>query len=62
MATTLSQPGTEAAAQESMFAIFGSDIPPYGPQDYRGSWRTALHVIAEEWAGEDRHGAPLFGS
>ncbi|MFI5945560.1 hypothetical protein ACIBCB_35685 [Streptomyces uncialis] len=56
MATTITplQPGTEAAAQECAFAIFGSDIPPFGPEDYRGSWRTALHVIGEEWVGEGR--------
>ncbi|MFE7948246.1 hypothetical protein [Streptomyces sp. NPDC057426] len=33
---------------------FGSDIPPIGPEDYRGSWRTTLHAIAEEWEGEGR--------
>ncbi|WP_258311473.1 hypothetical protein [Streptomyces sp. NWU49] len=56
MATTMTplQPGTEAAAQACAFAIFGSDIPPIGPEDYDGSWRTALHVIAEEWVGEGR--------
>ncbi|MFF8960802.1 hypothetical protein [Streptomyces sp. NPDC014894] len=56
MATTLTplQPGTEAAAQACMFAIFGSDLPPIGPEEYDGSWRTTLHVIAEEWAGEGR--------
>ncbi|WP_445282628.1 hypothetical protein [Streptomyces sp. DSM 118148] len=56
MATTMTplQPGTEAAAQAAAFAIFGSDIPPIGPEDYSGSWRTALHVIAEEWVGEGR--------
>ncbi|MFI8301335.1 hypothetical protein ACIGCZ_36095 [Streptomyces nigra] len=52
MATTMTplQPGTEAAA----FAIFGSDIPPIGPEDYSGSWRTTPHVIAEEWVSEGR--------
>ncbi|MFJ3762515.1 hypothetical protein [Streptomyces sp. NPDC090080] len=56
MATTMTplQPGTEAAAQAAAFAIFGSDIPPIGPEDYSGSWRTTLHVIAEEWVGEGR--------
>ncbi|MFB1044417.1 hypothetical protein [Streptomyces chrestomyceticus] len=56
MATTMTplQPGTEAAAQAAAFAIFGSDIPPVDPEDYQGSWRTALHVIAEEWVGEGR--------
>lgn len=56
MATTMTQlqPGTEAAAQACAFAIFGSDIPPIDPEDYRGSWRTTLHVIAEEWEGEGR--------
>ncbi|MFF7190256.1 hypothetical protein ACFZAR_34645 [Streptomyces sp. NPDC008222] len=56
MATTMPplQPGTEAAAQAAAFVIFGSDIPPIGPEDYSDSWRTALHVIAEEWAGEGR--------
>ncbi|GAA1924032.1 hypothetical protein [Streptantibioticus ferralitis] len=56
MATTMTplQPGTEAAAQAAAFAIFGSDIPPIGPEDYHGSWRTTLHVIAEEWVGEGR--------
>ncbi|MFI1293365.1 hypothetical protein ACH4VM_33810 [Streptomyces sp. NPDC020792] len=56
MATTMTQlqPGTEAAAQACAFAIFGSDIPPIGPEDYGGSWRTTLHVIAEEWEGEGR--------
>lgn len=56
MATMMTplQPGTEAAAQACAFAIFGSDIPPIGPEDYRGSWRTTLHVIAEEWVGEGR--------
>ncbi|MGV9342863.1 hypothetical protein [Streptomyces sp. NPDC003688] len=56
MATTMTplQPGTEAAAQAAAFAIFGSDIPPVGPEHYSGSWRTTLHVIAEEWVGEGR--------
>ncbi|MFE0489176.1 hypothetical protein [Streptomyces griseoaurantiacus] len=56
MATTMTplQPDTEAAAQAAAFAIFGSDIPPIGPEDYNGSWRTALHAIAEEWVGEGR--------
>ncbi|MGW2952775.1 hypothetical protein [Streptomyces eurythermus] len=56
MATTMTplQPGTEAAAQAAAFAIFGSDIPPVDPDDYDGSWRTTLHVIAEEWVGEGR--------
>ncbi|MEV4975342.1 hypothetical protein [Streptomyces scopuliridis] len=56
MATTMTplQPGSEAAAQACAFAIFGSDIPPIGPEDYSGSWRTTLHVIAEEWVGEGR--------
>ncbi|WP_237532328.1 hypothetical protein [Streptomyces sp. SID8352] len=56
MATTMTplQPGTEAAAQACAFAIFGSDIPPVDPEDCDGSWRTTLHVIAEEWAGEGR--------
>ncbi|WP_331740988.1 hypothetical protein OG968_35530 (plasmid) [Streptomyces althioticus] len=56
MATTMTplQPGTEAAAQACAFAIFGSDIPPIDPDDYDGSWRTTLHVIAEEWVGEGR--------
>ncbi|MFJ6661603.1 hypothetical protein ACIQNG_35430 [Streptomyces sp. NPDC091377] len=58
MATTMTPlqpaPGTEAAAQTAAFAIFGSDIPPIDPQDYSGSWRTTLHVIAEEWVGEGR--------
>ncbi|MFH8939553.1 hypothetical protein [Streptomyces griseosporeus] len=56
MATTMTplQPGTEATAQACAFAIFGSDIPPIDPQDYGGSWRTTLHVIAEEWEGEGR--------
>ena len=60
MATTMTplQPGTEAAAQAAAFAIFGSDIPPIGPEDYDGSWRTALHVIAEEWVGEGRFERP----
>ncbi|MEW2497545.1 hypothetical protein AB0942_29020 [Streptomyces nodosus] len=56
MATTMTplQPGTEAAAQAAAFAIFGSDIPPISPEDNGGSWRTTLHVIAEEWEGEGR--------
>ncbi|MFF3497276.1 hypothetical protein ACFYWS_38785 [Streptomyces sp. NPDC002795] len=56
MATTITplQPGTEAAAKAAAFAIFGSDIPPIDPDDYNGSWRTTLHVIAEEWVGEGR--------
>ncbi|MEU4800189.1 hypothetical protein [Streptomyces sp. NPDC023327] len=55
MATTMTlQPGTEAAAKAAAFAIFGSDIPPIDPDDYDGSWRTTLHVIAEEWVGEGR--------
>ncbi|MEU3050111.1 hypothetical protein ABZ705_26990 [Streptomyces sp. NPDC006984] len=56
MATTMPplQPGTEAAAQTAAFAIFGTDIPPIDPDDYDGSWRTTLHVIAEEWVGEGR--------
>ncbi|WP_237522902.1 hypothetical protein [Streptomyces sp. SID1328] len=56
MAITMTplQPGTEAAAQAAAFDIFGSDIPPIGPENYNGSWRTALHVIAEEWVGEGR--------
>ncbi|CAL9676049.1 hypothetical protein [Streptomyces sp. enrichment culture] len=56
MATTMTplQPGTEAAAKAAAFAIFGSDIPPIDPDDYNGSWRTTLHVIAEEWVGEGR--------
>ncbi|MET8724113.1 hypothetical protein [Streptomyces misionensis] len=56
MATTMTplQPGTEATAQAAAFAIFGSDIPPIDPEDYDGSWRTTLHVIAEEWVGEGR--------
>lgn len=56
MATTMTplQPGTEAAAQAAAFAIFGSDIPPIGPEDCCGSWCTTLHVIAEEWVGEGR--------
>ncbi|MFJ3673688.1 hypothetical protein ACIPSE_45325 [Streptomyces sp. NPDC090106] len=56
MATTMTplRPGTEAEAQAAAFAIFGSDIPPIGPEDYSGSWRTTLHVIAEEWVGEGR--------
>ncbi|MFI1184148.1 hypothetical protein ACH4UT_32025 [Streptomyces sp. NPDC020799] len=55
MATTMTplQPGTEAAVA-CAFAIFGSDIPPIGPEDYNGSWRTTLLVIAEEWVGEGR--------
>ncbi|WP_051874676.1 hypothetical protein [Streptomyces exfoliatus] len=56
MATTMTplQPGTEAAAQATAFAIFGSDIPLIDPDDYSGSWRTTLHVITEEWVGEGR--------
>jgi hypothetical protein len=56
MATTLTplQPGTEAAAQAAAFAIFGSDLPPILAEEYAGSWRTTLHVIAEEWVGEGR--------
>ncbi|MFH8717349.1 hypothetical protein [Streptomyces zaomyceticus] len=56
MATTMTpfQPGTEATAQAAAFAIFVSDIPPIDPHDYSGSWRTTLHVIAEEWVGEGR--------
>ncbi|MEW2515800.1 hypothetical protein [Streptomyces sp. NPDC046870] len=56
MATTITllQPGTEAAAQAAAFAIFGSDLPPIEPEEYGGSWRTTLHVIAEEWVGEGR--------
>ncbi|MFF5788583.1 hypothetical protein ACFY8P_26920 [Streptomyces sp. NPDC012693] len=56
MATTMTplQPGTEAAAQACAFAIFGSDIPPIDPDDYSGSWRTTLHVIAAGWVGEGR--------
>jgi hypothetical protein len=56
MATTMTplQPGTEAAAKAAAFAIFGSDIPPIDSEDYSGSWRTTLHVIAEEWEGEGR--------
>ncbi|CQR59401.1 hypothetical protein [Streptomyces leeuwenhoekii] len=56
MATTMTplQPGTEAAAQAAAFAIFGSDIPPIDPDDYNGSWRTTLRVIAEGWVGEGR--------
>lgn len=56
MATTMTplQPGTEATAQAAVFAIFGSDIPPIDPEDYDSSWRTTLHVIAEEWVGEGR--------
>ncbi|MGW5609427.1 hypothetical protein ACWEWI_25650 [Streptomyces sp. NPDC003753] len=56
MATTMTQlqPGTEAAAQACALAIFGSDIPPIGPEEYDGSWRTTLHVIADEWEGEGR--------
>ncbi|WP_246094878.1 hypothetical protein [Streptomyces roseicoloratus] len=56
MATTMTplQPGTEATAQACAFAIFGTDIPPIDPEDYDGSWRTTLHVIAEEWVGEGR--------
>ncbi|WOT40661.1 hypothetical protein [Streptomyces coeruleorubidus] len=48
------EPGMESAAQACAFAIFGSDIPPIDPEDYRGSWRTTFHVIAEEWVGEGR--------
>jgi hypothetical protein len=48
------QADTEAAATECAFAIFGSDIPPIDPVDCDGSWRTTLHVIAEEWVGEGR--------
>ncbi|MEW1551913.1 hypothetical protein [Streptomyces tsukubensis] len=56
MATTITplQPGTEAAAQACVFAIFGSDLPPVLAEEYGGSWRTTLHVIAEEWVGEGR--------
>ncbi|MGW6358509.1 hypothetical protein ACWFR5_25870 [Streptomyces sp. NPDC055092] len=56
MATTMTplQVDTEAAATECAFAIFGSDIPPIDPEDCDGSWRTTLHVIAEEWVGEGR--------
>ncbi|WP_237529848.1 hypothetical protein [Streptomyces sp. SID5770] len=56
MATTMTplQPGTEATAQACAFAIFGTDLPPIDPEDYDGSWRTTLHVIAEEWVGEGR--------
>ncbi|MFB7483011.1 hypothetical protein ACFUEM_35795 [Streptomyces anulatus] len=56
MATTITplQPGTEAAARATAFAIFGSDIPPIDPDDYNGSWRTTLPAIAEEWVGEGR--------
>ncbi|MFJ8546304.1 hypothetical protein ACIRFH_30760 [Streptomyces sp. NPDC093586] len=56
MGTTMTplQPGTEATAQACAFAIFGTDIPPIDPEDYDGSWRTTLHVIAEEWVGEGR--------
>ncbi|MFD8937905.1 hypothetical protein ACFV0R_22100 [Streptomyces sp. NPDC059578] len=56
MATTITplQPGTEAAAQAAAFAIFGSDLPPVGPEECDGSWRTTLHVIAEEWVDEGR--------
>ncbi|MEV0981951.1 hypothetical protein [Streptomyces sp. NPDC049915] len=51
MATTMTplQPGTQAAAQACAFAIFGSDIPPIEPEDCKGSWRTTLHVIAQEF-------------
>lgn len=52
MTTVQPQPGTEAAARESAFAIFGSDIPPVGPEDHDGSWRTALPAIAGGWADE----------
>lgn len=48
------QPGTEDTACESAFAIFGTDLPPIEPDDCDGSWRTTLHVIAEEWEGEGR--------
>jgi hypothetical protein len=60
MATTMTpfQPGTEAAAKAAAFAIFSSDIPPIDPEDYSGSWRTTLHVIAEEWVGEGRFEQP----
>ncbi|MFF8513232.1 hypothetical protein ACF064_34770 [Streptomyces sp. NPDC015492] len=56
MATTMTplQPGTETTAQAAAFAIFGSDLPPIDPEDCDGSWRTTLHVIAEEWVGEGR--------
>ncbi|MFE5669085.1 hypothetical protein ACFQ7W_34840 [Streptomyces niveus] len=56
MATTITpiQPGTETTARAAAFAIFGSDIPPAEPEDHHGSWRTTLHVIAEEWAGRRR--------
>ncbi|MEW2068322.1 hypothetical protein [Streptomyces sp. NPDC007346] len=56
MATTITplQPGTEAAAQATAFAIFGSDIPPIDPEDYDGSWRTTLPAITDEWVGEGR--------
>ncbi|WP_225994278.1 hypothetical protein [Streptomyces sp. SS1-1] len=56
MATTMTplQPSMEATAQAAAFAIFGSDIPPIRTEDYSGSWRTTLHVIAEEWVGEGR--------
>ncbi|MER6123046.1 hypothetical protein ABT173_10250 [Streptomyces sp. NPDC001795] len=56
MGTTITQlqPGTEAAAREAAFAIFGSDLPPIDPEDYDGSWRITLHVIADEWEGEGR--------
>ncbi|GHB67931.1 hypothetical protein GCM10010377_68560 [Streptomyces viridiviolaceus] len=56
MATTMTpiQPGTEATAAALADFIFGSDIPPIDPDDYAGSWRTTLHVIAEEWVGEGR--------
>jgi hypothetical protein len=56
MATTITtlQPGTEAAAQAAVFDIFGSDLPPVLAEEYDGSWRTTLHVIAEEWVGEGR--------
>ncbi|MET9497427.1 hypothetical protein [Streptomyces sp. NPDC006552] len=48
------QTGTEDTARESAFAIFGTDLPPITPDDTDGSWRTTLHVIAEEWEGEGR--------
>ncbi|MFE5482989.1 hypothetical protein [Streptomyces sp. NPDC056527] len=53
MATMMTplQPGTDAAAQACAFAIFGSDIPPIGPEDCNGSWRSTLHAIAEGWEG-----------
>ncbi|MFF7975834.1 hypothetical protein [Streptomyces sp. NPDC007905] len=52
--TTLIQPGTEATAASLADFLFGSDIPPIGPEDHSGSWRTTLHVIAEEWVKEGR--------